>query len=198
MIIPEPRDLPGNAAVEARKLTSSIQTMNMNVSQIYDDIQFKIQQGNISLQALSEQVDVLANYINTLPSGSTVLNASNVGFSISNAVYTTMASLSVPVPEGFSKTSLFVVAGGVIVDTAIPYAAVTYTRIVVNGIATQPITTNYVYYATPPTDMFFITQAQVVNGTTDIPVTVEAIADQSTQGDGNTYARIQVFAIYNQ
>jgi hypothetical protein len=198
VIIPEPKDLPGNAIAEARKLTNSIQSMNANVAQTYDDIRFKIQQGNISLQALTEQVGVLASYIGTLPAASAVVNASNVGFSVSNAVYTTMASLSVTVPAGFTQTSLFIVANGTIVDTIAPYSTVTYTRLVVNGIATQPITTNYVYYGTPPTDMFFITEARVVNGTTSIPVEVQAIADEATSGDGNTYARIQVFAIFNQ
>jgi hypothetical protein len=198
MIIPEPKDLPGNAAVEARKLTGGIQAMNTEIARTYEDIRLKIQQGNITLQALAQQVDVLANYINTLPAASAVYGNQNTGFSISNVSYTTMASFIVPVPEGYTKTSLFVVADGIIVDTTVPYAEVTYTRLVVNGVATQPVTTNYTYYGSPPRDMFHISESRVVNGTSSFNVEVQAIANQVAQGDGDSFARVQAFVVYNQ
>lgn len=196
MIIPQPKDLPPKAGLEAGKLTASLQDTERGVKDLYTNSVLQIQQNNVSLQALAEQVDVISQYIGTLPADVRVYAVQTTAFNLTTGTYTTMASLNVPM-LGYSNVTMWVVCDGVIVDTTIPYFTVSNMRIVVDGVPMQEIHSNYAYYGSPPRDFFHVAKAYSRNdNTTDIVVQVQANPDQDVTGNADSFARIGVFCIY--
>lgn len=195
-MIPEPKDLPPQATEQARRLTDTMRGMESDVKNVYDDSIIKVQQNNTSLQALTEQVDVLKSYIGALPADGRTYSAQATSFNLTAGTNNTMASLSVPM-NGFSNVTMFVVADGVIVDTGTPYFTACSVRIVVDGVATQGINSSYAYYGSPPRDLFHMAETFERSGSTSsITVQVQANPDQAVTGNGDSFARICVFAIY--
>lgn len=196
MIIPEPKDLPPNTVPQARKLTTAVQDNVAAVKRANSDANSKFKQLNVSLQNLSEQVLDLQAYIGTLPAATAMYVSQTTAFTLTTS-YTAIASVSVPVPAGYTRTTLMVVADGIFKDPTAPYMTDTLVRLSINGVNSQPMSTSW--SATPSVgaaDCFHVSDTAAINGTASIPVNVNAVSNVAVESSSETFARLSVFAIF--
>lgn len=198
MIIPQPQDLPPRASGEARTLTTTVQNLNTRAQHISDQSSVKLKYTNATLQSLAQQVTQMQVFVDGLTGADDLTYVETTNFVV-DTTYTTMATLVVNVPTGYTRSSLMIIGTGILNDPTAPYPDKAHVRIGINGTYNQPMLANTALsWPTGSTDVFYMASTNTILGTDPITVTMQAIADQTIQASTSTFCRLTAFTLFSQ